>query len=276
MITHKAALILERGNMVTSEDVGSLVQYWKSGWRTGTLKEVVGTTAVIEHPTLKRDQKVHVDDCKLIEGGHKVGDTIFDNLLSVAATKGVGVQEAGESDDAYIRRILKAVHSVDDPLWNKLPIKAQQWFNEAATAASTAHPLPPCPGFVGRDQVQKTVETVTPPKGLPAKEAIKTQKPAKPAVVKPPLATEPPKRKREITGVMDALRRTVILHPDWSSRQIYDFLRLNGYPNAKIDTISVDGGNIKRVIELAKQMGFWIDKDADAKKNDATEVTKAS
>lgn len=239
--------------MITSENVGSIVQYWKDGWRVGTLKQVLGGTAVIHHQVLKKDQKVPITDCKLIEG-ETMSDTIFDHLFRVAQTKGVGKQEVGESDQDYLKKVLRAVNTVDTTIWNTLPVKAQQWFNDAATAVTTAHTVPVCPGFTGRDEVQKSVETVTPPKGLSAQEALKTQKPQ----IKPPLQSTP-KRKREVTGIMDALRKTVILHPDWTTRQLYDYLRLNGFPNAKIDTISVDGGNIKRVIELAKQLGYWND-----------------
>ena len=152
-----------------------------------------------------------------------------------------------------MRTILRAVHGADDQLWNSVPIPAQQWFNDAATAVSTANPVPPCPGFIGLDEVHRVAEMAEPPKGMTAKEVLNTPRPQ--ATV-----TSSPKAKRQGTGVMDALRRTVILHPEWTSRQLYDYLKLNGFPNAKLDTISVDGGNIRRVIEIAKELGYWNNK----------------
>lgn len=247
--------------MVSSEHIGKLVQYWTpkigSGWRVGTLLRIEGVTAVIHHSVLKREQKVHVNECKPVMG-EIMSDTIFDHLFRVAQTKGVEKQQPGESDQDYLKKVLRAVHSVDVPVWNSLPLKAQEWFNEAATAVSSAHQVPLCPGFIGKDEVQKTVETVTPPKGLSASEALATQ--TSKTQASRPTISNPTKRKREVTGIMDALRKTVILHPEWTSRQLYDYLKLNGFPNAKIETISVDGGNIKRVIELAKQLGYWNEK----------------
>ena len=262
--------------MVTDENVGFLVKYWKTtgkgtGWHIGTLKKVDGITATIHHTVLKRDQKVLTTDCDPYDdGGRTMSGSIFDHLYRVAQTAGVGKQEPGQSDQDYLKRILRAVHGVNEQLWNSIPVPAQQWFNEAATLVSQAKPIPPCPGFMGKDEIQKTIDTVVPPKGLTAEEAL--NQPVAPQTdpqkrvhvasspqVRPKLA-DVTKPKRQVTGVMDALRRTVVVHPEWTSRQLYDYLKLNGFPNAKLDTISVDGGNIKRVIEIAKELGFWNEK----------------
>lgn len=255
--------------MITKENIGAQIKYWKSGWRSGVLKDIQGSTAIIHHSVLKKDQKISLSNCELLEGV-KMSDTIFDHLFRVAQTKGVQKQQPGESDQDFLKKVLRAVHGVDEPTWNSLPIKAQQWYNDAATAVSTANPIPPCPGFNGKDEIQKVAETSVPPKGLTAQEALKQS-----VQVKPPITAQP-KRKREVTGVMDALRRTVIFHPDWTTRQIFDYLKLNGFPNAKLDTISVDGGNIKRVIQIAKELGFWKEvTNAPVIQNEEEEVKKA-
>ena len=235
--------------MLTLRDVGSAVKYWTygkaSGAHTGTLIDIQGTVAVIKHPVKKRAVRVSLSECELI-GENKM--TIYDNLLKAT---NIGPQKEGQSDINHLVSILQAVADLPAEGWTALPNDVKQWFNDAARAHSSAQPLPPCPGFVGKDTIKESLTMKEPTKGKSAKEVFATQ------VAPTPQAASIDPSKKKTTGVTEVLRRTVILHPDWTSRQLYDYLRNNGFPNAKLDTISVDGGNVRRVIELAKEMGYW-------------------
>lgn len=203
--------------------------------------------------------KESCSDCRKINKGEKMTGTIYEQLFSVAQTQGLGKQKVGESDSDHLKALVRAINKVDETSWNKLSAQAQTWYNEAVIKVSAMKEPPSCPGFVGLDATEKIKTTSEPAKGMTATEILKAVPPTRSDVASKVQASQPatPKAKKKTTGVMDALRRIVIIHPDWTSRQVYDYLRLNGFPDAKLDTISVDGGNIRRVIELAKELGYW-------------------
>lgn len=245
--------------MVTQEHCGLRVRYFRSGtgsgWHTGLLVKIDGKTAHIKHPVLKRVQKISVTECEPYQG---VQMTIFESLSKAAQTTGFGKQTPGESDDEYLIKLLRAVQKVPSNVWHMLPVQAQNWYNSAVEAHKESKPIPACPGYVGQEEAKEISEAKP---GLTAMEILQAKPPdpnkAASRFQAAPIQVTKTKGKKKITGVMDALRKVVILHPDWSSRQVYDYLRDNGYPDAKLDTISVDGGNIRRVIQLAKELGYW-------------------
>lgn len=220
----------------------------------GTLLDIEGEMAVIKNvKTKKRNIKVPLADCEPYLGEIKM--TIFDQLYAIAA-KCADMKKQGpeHSDEQYLRVLLEVIGDkgkVSNEEWNRLSIPAQTWFNDAVVAIRAMKPIPPCPGFIGRGESRKITQTSSPPKGLSAVEALASQ-PSKFQTVPPTF----PREKKVVTGVMDAIRRVVILHPEWTSRQVYDYLKSNGYPNAKLDSISVDRGNIHRVIEIMKELGW--------------------
>lgn len=247
--------------MISQQDYGRTIRYWKNGWHAGILLRIEGSTAVVEHPVLKRQQKVAVVNCEVYIGEIKM--TIFDHLFKAAQTLGFEPQAPGQLDKDFMTALLKTITKLPLDTWNSLPIPAQQWFNEAAGAFSALKPIPPCPGFV----------SIAEAKGLTAAQVLNTPQSERVQSVKPNIANIP-KQKRTTTGVMDALRKTVILNPDWNTRQVYQYLRDNGFPNAKLDTISVDGGNIRRVIEIARELGFWKDQKDQKGQDDSKEILK--
>jgi hypothetical protein len=191
--------------------------------------------------------------------------TVFDSLFNLAQTKGIEKQKPGQTDNDYLISIVRVISKVSDEEWNTLALPAASWFNQAAPLASAMQILPICPGFIGLDEVNKTATTSIPTKGLTAAEVFKS--PASRFQSSQPNISNTPKEKKSSTGIMDAVRRTVIIHPEWTSRQVYDYLKLNGFPNANLDTISVDGGNIRRVIEIAKELGLWkVEKPIESEK----------
>lgn len=241
--------------MISSENIGYPVHYWMNGQRIGTLLQIQGSTAIIKNVrTKKRNIKVPISACEPYIGESKM--TVFEELYR-AAEKHAGFkkQSVEQSDEIYIQSLLVACQKVPDPDWEKVNKLSRDWYNSAAMQWKKDKSILSCPGFIGRDSVKKTIETTTPPQGMTATEALKISLPESGRVqsTEPNISNTP---KRLVTGVMDALRNTVILHPEWSSRQVLDYLRLNGYPNAKLDTISVDGGNIRRVIEIMKELGW--------------------
>lgn len=249
--------------MVSKDDIGKPVRYWKNGFHFGLLKGVDKKTAEITHPVLKRVQKVHVEDCEVYIGGQYRMPTVYESLLKAAQTVNFGKQRIDQSDDEYLTALVRAVSTVDDDTWAKIPLDAQQWYDKAATNINKRdEQIPPrhenpLPGFVGKDEIKETKATTTPPKGLTATELLSGSRASRFQASTPNPTPTPKERGKKGKGYMDAVRRTVLIHPEWTSRQVYDHLKLNGYPDVKLDTISVDGGNVRRVIELAKEMGYW-------------------
>lgn len=257
--------------MITNDDIGHIVNYWNNGNRFGVLLGIEGSTAVIKNPnkTKKRNVKVPIADCEVYKTNkeEKKMPSIFEELTRISA---VGEQSSGQSDTAYIELILISVGSLSEDDWNKLSTESQTWFNEAVVKKNKMQPLPECPGFKGSQTSSPRIET--PPKGLTATEILSNPT----TIIIPPVhgtdsgrvqSVQPniantPKQKKKTTGIMDALRKTVVMHTDWTARQIWNHLKANGFPDAKLDTVSVDSGNYRRVIEIAKEMGFWIEKPA--------------
>jgi len=249
--------------MVSKDDVGRTVRYWKNGWRFGILSDVDKNTAEVKHPVLKKIQKVPIADCE--PHGERGMPTVYESLLKAAQTVSFDKQRADETDDEHLTGLVKAIQTISDQEWAKLPKDAQEWYNTAAINVNQAQardekPRPrdnnPLLGFQGKDQIEETKQAESPQKGLSATELLSKTRASRfqASTPNPTVKTEKGKKGK---GYMDAVRRTVLIHPDWTSRQIYDYLKLNGYPEVKLDTISVDGGNVRRVIELAKEMGFW-------------------
>jgi hypothetical protein len=246
--------------VISNENIGHPIHYWMNGQRIGTLLEIEGNTAVIKNVIpKKRNIKVPVSVCEPYRGESKM--TIFEELYKeVEKHAGFKRQSAEQSDEVYIQSLLVVVQKIPELDWNKVTKPSRDWYNAAAMQWKKDKSILPCPGFLGKDSIKKAELTVTPPQGMTATEALKIKIPesGRMSSTEPNIANTPKSNipKKQITGVMDALRKTVIIHPEWSSRQVYDYLRLNGYPNAKLDTISVDGGNIRRVIDIMKELGW--------------------
>jgi hypothetical protein len=192
-----------------------------------------------------------------------VSELIFTQLFKAAKTVGFGKQEIEQSDQEYLISLMRAISTVSDDVWNKLTPIAQEWFNTAIALANEAakdtksdpFPLPLsqfCPGFVGKEEAQKIVETKTVPKGLSAEEVFSKPLPKIPSKMP---ASKP--GRKATSGITDYTRRLILTHPDWPVRKVFEYLKLNGFPNAKPDNISVARGDIRRMIEISKELGYW-------------------
>lgn len=171
--------------------------------------------------------------------------TIYEELYKAACTKGLLPRRQNQSDEGYLKLLLEKISGVDDNVWDSLTPEAAEWYNEAVAAVNQLKPIPACPGYktvIVADDKPKSVETISEKKSVAIKE--------KDATIKK-------KNSKPSTGVIDAIRKVVVLNPEWNTRQVYLYLRDNGWPNVNINTIAVDGGNIRRTIDLAKELDLW-------------------
>lgn len=190
--------------------------------------------------------------------------TVYESLLKAAQTVNFSKQKIDQTDDEYLTALVRAIQTISDAEWAKLPKDAQEWYNKAATNVNQAQDDKPRPrqenpllGFVGKDEIEEVKQVTEPNKGLTATELLSKSRASRFQASVPNPTAPKSERGKKGKGYMDAVRKTVLVHPDWTSRQIYDYLKGNGFPEVKLDTISVDGGNVRRVIELAKEMGLW-------------------
>jgi hypothetical protein len=172
---------------------------------------------------------------------------IFDQLLKTAQKAGLTPQTPGETDESFLLRLLKTIVALPDSDWNTLSAEAQEWTNEAAHARNCQPPLPVpvCPGFK---------DTVATPTTLP-----QFQKP--PTVLKNNL--KPLKKKK---GALNAIRETILLHPDWSNNQVYQHVK-QIWPETRPETVAVNGSDIRHTLALAKQLGWTPPKKSDENEN---------
>lgn len=177
---------------------------------------------------------------------------LFEELFAAASTKGLKpMSESGKTGDAYLIDMLVAVSQLSSDVWNGLSTTAQEWYNAAGTAANKRQPLPPLEGF--HETPAATPELVK-EKQKPVKTPKPQTQPVTKAVEEPPVV-----RKQRVfakTGVIDAVRRTFIDHPDWTARQAHEEL-VKQFPQLALETVMVNAGDIRRVIALAREMGYW-------------------
>lgn len=199
-------------------------------------------------------------------------ETVFEAAFRVAKNNGVKEQLPGQEDQVFLFSILKALGTCPqedwDALGNSCP-KAHDWYQTAADANNKSRPIPFPDGF-------KQAKPVIPPP--PPKPVVEIKQPtshrlqtAVPNVANTPKAqTEPRKEKEKRSknaGILDEIRKVVIQNPNWNARQVYEYIIANGFPTASQALVSVNVGDIKRVILVAKNLGYW--KEANAEKKTA-------
>lgn len=194
--------------------------------------------------------------------------SIFDELVKVTTSK---PQQMGEANIEYLKGLIVKISKLPDEQFWKLSGGAQNWFNNAAASYTATKTIPDCPGFIEKKKEEEKKRPVIEASKLPKFRAA-------------PNTVNTPKEKK-VPGVMDAIRHCVILHPDWPSRKVFQHLKENGWPSVNLNTVTIDGGNIKRIIELAREMGFWDDSNyksfesltaGDANEAKAEQVTSSS
>lgn len=177
--------------------------------------------------------------------------TIFEEILIVANT----IEHFGswdktkESESSFLKRLVSVAGQMSDMQWDSLSLEAQTWFNSAAVATNSEKPIPDCPGMgdTGREvKVKPQFASVT------------------------PIAPPKPKR-RNPGGVVDAIRIAAIEHEHerLTAHQIYDIL-VKTFPDAKLSTIMVNIGDYYRLIQLARERGYWNDKPVKGDVNESS------
>ena len=75
--------------------------------------------------------------------------TLFEELMKAAnTTKGMQPPLAGEHEQDFIRRLMRAISSIDSTLWETLSDEAQQWFNANAVIAEDGGVFNSVPGYI--------------------------------------------------------------------------------------------------------------------------------
>jgi hypothetical protein len=158
--------------------------------------------------------------------------TIYQNLYKAAQIAGLPAQAATEKDEDFLLRLLRTIGTLPDVEWESLPRSSQLWYVSAAEAHQASQPLPLCPGF--KDNLTQQV--------------IPTHK--QKVVLKSTL--KPLKKKK---GALNTIRETILLHPDWSNKQVHEHV-IQTWPETKEETVAVNGSDIRHTLDLAKRMGW--------------------
>lgn len=170
--------------------------------------------------------------------------TIFEEVFAVAKAEGVKEQGPAQSEQDFLFSILKAVNGCSNEAWNALSAESQSWAEVAIKENNARKPIPAPLGY------HSNIPIPVPVAPVPSKVQVKVQ----PA---PVAATNIPKAKPKPEGVVSAIRKTIILNPDWPTRKVHEYLVGNGWPNLKLDVVSVNAGDIRRTVAMVKEVGKW-------------------
>ena len=199
--------------------------------------------------------------------------TVFDEILTTAkAGNGGQDQRPGQPDQVYLLSLVKCIQSCPEEQWKALSQPARDWFNLCVRASNGMKPLSEPEGF------KKKVEDRIPGAGkdiivnvapdFDAPMTIVEDKPKPKTVSIPAVKTvaqigqvKDKSKKEKQQGVLNAIRKTVIEHLDWSTKQVHQHLLDNGYPEIKLDIVAVNAGDIRRVVACVKDLGHWQEKN---------------
>lgn len=178
-------------------------------------------------------------------------ESIFEAVLRVAKTNGGTAQQANQSDQAFLFSIVKALASCADQEWDSLPVTAHEWYNTVAKQNNAGKQISNPEGFVSA-------------LAKPAPAKVQTAKPTpaeKPVTVippPPPVVEQKERTKRnKNAGILDAIRKTIILNPNLNAKQVHEVLTKVGFPDASLAIVAVNTGDVKRVIALVQELGYW-------------------
>jgi hypothetical protein len=179
--------------------------------------------------------------------------TIFEEVFAVAKVAKIKDQAEGQSEQDFLFSILKAVNTCPDDAWNALSVDAQLWADIAIKENNARKPIPEPHGY--RDYWKKV------PASIPVQTSVRVQSvvPNIANVPKSPNIANVPKAKPKPEGVVSAIRKTIILNPDWPTRKVHEYLVGNGWPNLKLDVVSVNAGDIRRTVAMVKDLNKWKD-----------------
>lgn len=180
--------------------------------------------------------------------------THFEQLLRVA---GIKPPKPSDNKEEFIKALLRVVSTCSDQAWRTLSGDAQDWFNVAVKKINALQPIPPLEGYTDKE-VEPTSEAndkLSEPVPVPTKTVKPAPTPAEKAGTTPQMRKT--HNKRSSSGVLDLVRRTTMVHPDWTGRQIFQYAQENGFPQANPETVNVNVSDLKRIIKIAQDLGFW-------------------
>ena len=184
-------------------------------------------------------------------------ETMFEAVLRVAKTSGGADQLPNQQDQVFLFSLVKALSICPQDQWESLPVSAHEWYNTAAKLNNESKPIPLPEGFRSINVIK---HAPSPPIAPP--QPAKTVPKANPVVVAIPEQKERAKRNKN-AGILDTIRKTIILNPAWNAKQVHEYVVKNGYPDASQAIVAVNTGDVKRVLALVKELGYW--KEAEAK-----------
>lgn len=183
-------------------------------------------------------------------------ETIFDAVLRVAKTNGGADQLSNQEDQPYLYAICKALSDCAQEMWESLPVSAHEWYNNAAKMINAGKMVPPPEGF---KSALKPIPVIQKPAPPPKPTVQQKAKPEKAAVPTPPPVVEQKERakRNKNAGILDAIRKTIILNPLMNAKQVHEHIVKNGFPDASLAIVAVNTGDVKRVLALVRELGYW-------------------
>ena len=194
-------------------------------------------------------------------------ETTFDVVFRVAKANGVEAQKPGQDDESFLYSILKALSTCPQEQWEAMGFSCPNshvWYNTGVGANKDSLPIPFPSGFKPKILTKPPVIKVEPAGG---KNSVAPE--AVPSVSQGIIASTPRKEKEKRSknaGILDAIRKAVILNQDWSAKRVHEYITKNGFPEASYALVAVNVGDIKRVIIAIRELGCWKDRDATEKK----------
>lgn len=178
--------------------------------------------------------------------------TIFEEVFAVAKTEGIKDQLPAQTEQDFLFSIAMAIGKCDVKKWDALSPSAQQWYDKAVHEHNATRPIPEPTGYRQYWKVPPLIIEVPTP--------ITKQQPK---IVVQDLAVQAKaivavsKAKPKPEGVVSHIRKTIILNPDWTTRKVHEYLVANGWPNLKLDVVAVNAGDIRKTVEMVKELGLW-------------------
>lgn len=170
--------------------------------------------------------------------------TVFEEILKIP---GVSLRHKNQGDQDYFSSILEVIRQGSMDEWDKLSTATQLWFNSSTENVNGLLPIVPPEGYVVTDII------------LHGPEVGRIQAKAPNLVTTPKI--EPALPVKKASGVVDLIRKTIILNPNWPTRKVHQYITENGFPNTKLDVVAVNAGDIRRTIAMIKALGYWRDQE---------------
>lgn len=173
-----------------------------------------------------------------------------------------------QSDQDYLSGLLEFISELPEDKWNDLSLGIQEWQNRAAGARNAYEPIPFPIGFKGYEGEPEVVEE---------EKAVPTPAPKTPKT-KEVKKSQGRKKRGHTSGVITAIRRTIIRNPRWKAREVYEYVKQNGFPAANLSTISVEICYIRSIMELLAEEGKLNANPVQAESNptDSTETEQVT